>query len=227
VLDQAPHAEADVEGRPVPLDGAADELVRKDSIVDFRDSVDVLRDAALAPPHGRARVPFHPRLYVPARPALQARGFRYFLRRRREIPYPPAGSPSPAPPVERYLLLRTQARRVKKRILVIDDETMLLGALKAVLEAVDCEVSICSDAAAGLEEALTGTHDLVLVDVRMARTNGAEITEALLARRPAQKVVVITGYPDDPLAARALKAGATGLLRKPFEIARVLDFLGG
>ena len=36
---------------------------------------------------------------------------------------------------------------------------------------------------------------------------------------------MITGYPNDPLAERALAAGAIGLLRKPFEIAKILDFL--
>jgi FixJ family two-component response regulator len=36
---------------------------------------------------------------------------------------------------------------------------------------------------------------------------------------------VITAYPTDPLAERAIKAGAIGLLRKPFEIAKILAYL--
>jgi FixJ family two-component response regulator len=63
------------------------------------------------------------------------------------------------------------------------------------------------------------------VDVRMPVKNGAEVTEEILRQRPGTKVLVITAYPDDPLATRALKAGAVGMVRKPFEIARVLDFL--
>ena len=58
-----------------------------------------------------------------------------------------------------------------------------------------------------------------------ARTNGAEVTEAVLARKPGARILVITAYPNDPLAERAIKAGAVGLLKKPFEIAKILDFL--
>ena len=114
---------------------------------------------------------------------------------------------------------------MKKRILAIDDETMILDAMKVVFEEMDCEVSVFSDSAVGLEEALRGQYDLVLVDLRMPGKNGAEVAEQLLAKRPEAKVLVITAHTDDPLAGRALRAGAVGLLRKPFEIARVLDFL--
>jgi CheY-like chemotaxis protein len=38
-------------------------------------------------------------------------------------------------------------------------------------------------------------------------------------------VLLITAYPNDPLVSRALSAGAHALLKKPFEIAKVLDFL--
>jgi FixJ family two-component response regulator len=55
--------------------------------------------------------------------------------------------------------------------------------------------------------------------------NGAEITEAILAKKPSARILVITAYPNDPLAQRAMGAGAIGLLKKPFEIAKILDFL--
>jgi DNA-binding NarL/FixJ family response regulator len=55
--------------------------------------------------------------------------------------------------------------------------------------------------------------------------NGAEITEDILKAKPNARILVITAYPSDPLAERALKAGAVGLLKKPFEIAKILDFL--
>ena len=54
--------------------------------------------------------------------------------------------------------------------------------------------------------------------------NGAEITEAILAKKPDARVLVITAYPSDPLAERAIKAGAVGLLKKPFEIGKILTF---
>jgi DNA-binding NarL/FixJ family response regulator len=50
-------------------------------------------------------------------------------------------------------------------------------------------------------------------------------TEAVLAKKPKARILVITAYPNDPLVERAIRAGAVGLLRKPFEIAKILDFL--
>ena len=114
---------------------------------------------------------------------------------------------------------------VGKKILVIDDEVMILDAIKIIFEDLGHMVEIRSNSQAGLEEALQGQYDLVLVDIRMPGKNGAEITEELLKAKPGTRVLLITAYPNDPLVSRALGAGAHALLKKPFEIAKVLDFL--
>jgi DNA-binding NarL/FixJ family response regulator len=72
---------------------------------------------------------------------------------------------------------------------------------------------------------LENEYDLVLVDIRMPQMNGAELAELLLKSKPATRLLVITAYPSDPLVPRALGAGAIGLLKKPFEIAKILDYL--
>ena len=112
-----------------------------------------------------------------------------------------------------------------KSILVIDDETMILDAIKIIFEDMGYSVQTTSDPLHGTDEAIAGNFDLILTDVRMPSRNGAEVTEAVLARKPTARILVITAYPNDPLAERAIKAGAVGLLKKPFEIAKILDFL--
>jgi DNA-binding NtrC family response regulator len=114
---------------------------------------------------------------------------------------------------------------VAKSILVIDDETMILDAIKIIFEDMGYSVQTTSDPLQGTDEAIAGNFDLILTDVRMPARNGAEVTEAVLARKPSARILVITAYPNDPLAERAIKAGAVGLLKKPFEIAKILDFL--
>jgi DNA-binding NtrC family response regulator len=114
---------------------------------------------------------------------------------------------------------------VGKRILVIDDEEMILDAIKIIFEDMGYSVQTTSDPVKGTEDALASDYDLVLTDIRMPSRNGAEIVEAVLEKKPATRILVITAYPNDPLAERAIKAGAVGLLRKPFEIAKILDFL--
>ena len=112
-----------------------------------------------------------------------------------------------------------------KSILVIDDETMVLDAIKIIFEDMGYTVKVFSDSRAGMEEALHNDYDLILVDVRMPGMNGAEVTEGIRKGKAGARILIITGYPGDPLAARALQAGAFGLLKKPFEIAKILDFL--
>ena len=112
-----------------------------------------------------------------------------------------------------------------KSILVIDDETMILDAIKVIFEDMGYTVKVFSDSQAGMEEAMRNDYDLVLVDVRMPGMNGAEVTESIRKAKDSAKVLIITAHPTDPLAARAIQAGALGLLKKPFEIAKILDFL--
>ena len=112
-----------------------------------------------------------------------------------------------------------------KSILVIDDETMILDAIKIIFEDMGYIVETTPDPAKGTEQAIARDFDLILTDVRMPGKNGADVTEAVLAKKPNARILVITAYPNDPLAERAIKAGAVGLLKKPFEIAKILDYL--
>ncbi len=114
-----------------------------------------------------------------------------------------------------------------KKILVIDDEPAILETIKIIFEDMGFGVDAFSEAKQGLSAGLENAYDLVLVDMRMPEMNGAELTEILLKEKPGLKLFVITAYPYDPLVTRALDAGAVGLLQKPFEIAKILDFLKG
>jgi DNA-binding NtrC family response regulator len=114
-----------------------------------------------------------------------------------------------------------------KSILVIDDETMILDAIKIIFEDMGYAVETFSDSRDGIAEALRKDYDLIVVDIRMPGLNGAEVTEAVMKAKPAARILVVTAFPNDPLAQRALSAGAFALLKKPFEIAKILDFLKG
>jgi DNA-binding NtrC family response regulator len=114
---------------------------------------------------------------------------------------------------------------MKKRLLVIDDEEMNLNALKLILEDMGYEVTTFNDPFKGEKEAISAEYDLIVTDLRMPGKNGAEVAEGILGAKPKARVLILTAYPTDPLAKRALDAGALSLLKKPFEIAKILDFL--
>ena len=113
-----------------------------------------------------------------------------------------------------------------KKILVIDDEQMMLDAIETILEEMGHQVECFSSALKGEKSALEDEYDLILIDIHMPEKNGAEVTEAILKEKPDAKVLVITAHPGDPLATKALDAGAKGLVKKPFDIGKILEFLG-
>jgi DNA-binding response OmpR family regulator len=112
-----------------------------------------------------------------------------------------------------------------KNILVIDDENMILDAIKIIFEDMGYGVSVFSDSASGIQEATKNDYDLIIVDIRMPGKNGAEVTEGIRKAKPDARILIVTAYPNDPLVIRALEAGAVALLQKPFEIGKILDFL--
>ncbi|HUX20379.1 MAG TPA: response regulator [Spirochaetia bacterium] len=112
-----------------------------------------------------------------------------------------------------------------KKILVIDDERMILDAIELILGDLGHEVSTFSDPVLGQNSAIENDYDLILTDLRMPGRNGAQLSEAVLGAKPNAKILVITAYPTDHLAAQAMQAGAVGLIKKPFEITKILDYL--
>ena len=111
------------------------------------------------------------------------------------------------------------------RILVIDDEKSILDALNIILGDMGYHLDVHDDPGSGLTAALEGEYDLIICDLRMPAITGADIVEKVMAAKPESRILIITAFPSDPLVSRALKAGARGVLKKPFEIAKILDVL--
>lgn len=102
------------------------------------------------------------------------------------------------------------------RVLVADDQAIVRDGLVTVLGLLD-DVEVIGQAedgeqAAALAEALV--PDVVLMDLRMPRLNGAEATARIVAKHPHIAVLVLTTYADDDSIASALAAGARGYLTK-------------
>ncbi|HUX51258.1 MAG TPA: response regulator [Spirochaetia bacterium] len=112
-----------------------------------------------------------------------------------------------------------------KRVLIIDDEEMVLDAVTTILEDLGYEITPCMNPSEGALRAVSEPFDLILCDLRMPLKNGAEVSADILKQRPDAKILIITAYPNDPLAAKALASGVSGLIKKPFEIAKILEYL--
>ena len=102
------------------------------------------------------------------------------------------------------------------RVLVADDQrtvrdglTMLVG----LIDGVEVVGAAC-DGVEAVELAQTERPDVVLMDLRMPRVEGAEATRHIRAELPDTQVLVLTTYADDESLFPALQAGARGYLTK-------------
>jgi two-component system chemotaxis response regulator CheY len=113
-------------------------------------------------------------------------------------------------------------------ILVIDDDQLLRGVVRVVLEAAGYEVVEADDGQAGLRLHREHSPDLVLVDIFMPEQDGLEFIRELRARDPRAKIVAMSGGGRagmlDVLKAAAA-FGASRTLAKPFQPRELLTAL--
>ncbi|BCJ38691.1 DNA-binding response regulator [Actinocatenispora thailandica] len=104
------------------------------------------------------------------------------------------------------------------RVLLADDQAMVRGGLRMILEA-QPDITVVAEAADGMEAVEAARRlrpDVCLVDVRMPRLDGIEVTRALAGPavpRPL-KVVVVTTFDLDEYVYGALRGGAVGFVLK-------------
>ena len=102
------------------------------------------------------------------------------------------------------------------RVLLVDDDQLMLAGLRAVLSS-DAGIEVVGEAATGraaVARVRALRPDLVLMDVRMPDLDGIAATREVLATSPDVKVVILTTFEQDDYIFGALSAGASGFLLK-------------
>jgi len=111
------------------------------------------------------------------------------------------------------------------RVLVADDHPVVRAGLVGMLDLED-DLEVVGEATDG-EEALLRvaelTPDLVLMDLRMLRLDGAGATARIVAEHPATRVLILTTFDTDADIVRAVEAGATGYLLKDTPRSQLVD----
>jgi putative two-component system response regulator len=130
-------------------------------------------------------------------------------------------------PVERGLLAQPETPVHRPRILCIDDDRLLLGLFVHMLELNDFEPLTAPDGPAGIEAARKERPDLILVDVMMPGMSGFEVCRQLRTYPALQNIPIImfTALADARVEPKALAAGATQALQKPFDPKELIEVL--
>jgi DNA-binding NarL/FixJ family response regulator len=102
------------------------------------------------------------------------------------------------------------------RVLVADDEPLIRAGICAVLES-EGDISVVAQAADGraaIDEALSRSADVAVVDIKMPALDGLTAIGEMRRRVPELPVVVLTSFGTEPNALRALQNGAAGFVLK-------------
>ncbi|NVL90191.1 MAG: response regulator [Desulfobacterales bacterium] len=110
----------------------------------------------------------------------------------------------------------------KNRLLVIDDEEEIVKRLKRVLEKEGYEVVGAYNGKDGLNIIENSKIDVVITDIRMDDIDGIEVIERAKKLYRDIEGLVVTGFKDQDLAIRSLRAGALDYLTKPINLDELL-----
>jgi DNA-binding response OmpR family regulator len=108
------------------------------------------------------------------------------------------------------------------RILVIEDESRIRAFLARALEAEGFAVDGADNGPDGLDRALRGTYDLVILDLLLPRLDGLSVLAELHRRSPDLPVVIVSARSDLPTKLRGFNLGANDYLAKPFALDELL-----
>lgn len=113
----------------------------------------------------------------------------------------------------------------QRTILIVDDNPQMRRTLKALLSDLAPVCYECGDGRAALAAYQQYRPDWVLMDLKLAGTDGLAVTAALRAADPAARVLIVTTYDDPALREAAREAGADGFVLKEnlLELRSLLD----
>jgi two-component system response regulator FixJ len=108
-------------------------------------------------------------------------------------------------------------------VFIVDDEPAIRDSLALLLRSVGLPTRTFASAAEFLAAFRPVDHACLLADVRMPGMSGLELQETLRARGVRLPAIILTGHGDIAMAVRAMKAGASDFIEKPFNDQVLID----
>lgn len=108
-------------------------------------------------------------------------------------------------------------------VYIVDDDEAVRDSTAMLMQSVGLHVETFARADAFLNELDASRVACLVLDVRMPGMSGMELQQTLKDRGIDLPIIFITGHGDVPMAVKALQAGATDFLQKPFRQQELLD----
>lgn len=113
----------------------------------------------------------------------------------------------------------------KHKVLVVDDNEIVIEALTEGLRAHGYEASSSTNGWEAMKTMFNGDYDAILLDVNMPQMDGITTVKALRKSDPCTYVLLISGEADEFKIGQALNNGANAFLPKPFAISALIKVL--
>jgi DNA-binding response OmpR family regulator len=110
----------------------------------------------------------------------------------------------------------------KRRLLIVEDEEAIAQGLADVFQFHGFEVDLAHDGAAGLEKALSGTYDLILLDVMLPSVDGFTICNEVRKKSKTQPIIMLTAKTAEEDIITGLTLGADDYVPKPFSVRQLV-----
>jgi len=114
----------------------------------------------------------------------------------------------------------------KPLVAIVDDDESIRVTTKDLLESAGLNAAAFASAEDFLNSGLLPSVACAVADMRMPGMSGLALHEHLLASGNPIPTILMTAYPDEPIRARALKAGVVAYLTKPFTDDELLACIG-
>ena len=114
-----------------------------------------------------------------------------------------------------------------RTVLVVEDEDVVRGLVRQVLQGVGFEVLVARDGDEAFALAAEHHVDVLLTDLMLPKQGGHEVAERLRASHPELKVVYMSGYAESELFSDGVLPAGTALLEKPFTFSELTDKVQG
>ncbi|MBQ3126035.1 MAG: response regulator transcription factor [Clostridia bacterium] len=109
----------------------------------------------------------------------------------------------------------------KKKILIVEDEKNIADVLAVNLMLAGYAYDVAYDGEAGLEKALSGAYDLILLDIMLPKMNGFEVCTRV-RRKLSTPIIMVTAREDEKDKILGLDTGADDYVTKPFSFNELL-----
>lgn len=125
-------------------------------------------------------------------------------------------------PIFVWCRIRPHTKVIEMKILVIDDERAIRGALKEILMDEGYDVDVAEDGASGCGMALKERYDAIFCDIKMPNMEGTQVLAKLIEDGVETPIVMISGHADIETAVSCIKNGAFDFIQKPLDLNRIL-----